>query len=330
MPKPSAANDNMETALAKHQTTIDFNEQKTKDLVITKERVQHQYDYAKHHIIAFFNDDPSILRKMTKIFSDAELAATMFDKTAIGSPTSSNKRQPLNDLDTTDDSDDEEAPIVAKGKKKKMKDNQGAAKVPKDNGLSGMNLYMASKINRELVNDELGYGGPDCMSTLRHCWEKYTDTQKDQWQRLAYVANMHHKDHRAEVEKTKTGKEVNSELNRLFDAVMEKPEEIAALVAEWEKNDSQGRKVMLPPPALIKPHDGPDCGTSYKRTDGSVIDYTVIKKVNNPKSKNHGKEYTEQSEQNARYQRMLERVEKKKAEKAKVAAGNALAAGDDQ
>ena len=46
---------------------------------------------------------------------------------------------------------------------------------------------------------------------------------------------------------------------------------------------------------------------------------------------NVGKEYTEQSEQNARYQRMLERVAKKEAEKAKVDAGNALAAaGDDQ
>ena len=328
MPKPS--NDNIDTTLAKQQTTIDFNEQKTKDLVISKERVQHQYDHAKHHIIAFFNNDPSILRKMTKIFSDAELAATMFDKTAIGSPSSSNKRQPLNDLDTSDDSDDEDKPIVAKGKKK-MKDNQGAAKVPKDNGLSGMNLFMAVKMNRQLVNDELGYGGPDCMSTLRHCWEKFTTTQKDQWQRLAYVANLHHKDHRAEVEKIKTGKEVNAELNRLFDAVMEKPEEISALVAEWEKNDTQGRKVMLPPPELIKPHDGPNCGGSYTRSDGSVIDYTVIKKINNPKSKNHGKEYTEQSEQNARYERMLERVAKKEAEKAKVAAGNALAAaGDDQ
>ena len=104
---------------------------------------------------------------------------------------------------------------------------------------------------------------------------------------------------------------------------------IAALVAEWEKNDAQGRKVMLPPPELIKPHDGPNCGESYTRSDGSVIDYTVVKKINNPKSKNHGKEYTEQSEQNARYQRKLERAAKKQAETAKVAAGNALAAGDD-
>ena len=329
MPKPSASNDNMATALANTQTTIDFNEQKTKDLVISKERIQHQYDHAKHHLVAYFSNDPSLLRKVTKIFSDAEVAAAMFDKNVIGSPSSSNKRQPLHDLDTSDDSDDEDAPITGKGKKK-MKDSQGAAKVPKDNGLSGMNLFMASKINRDLINDELGYGGPDCMSTLRHCWEKFEAKYKDQWQRLAYVANKHHKDHRAEVEKFKTGKEVNAELNRLFDITMSDPNAIAALVSEWEENDVQERKVMLPPPELIKPHDGPDCGESYTRTDGSVIDYTVVKKINNPKSRNHGKEYTEQSEQNARYERMLERKKKKAAEKAKVAAGNALAAGDDQ
>ena len=110
---------------------------------------------------------------------------------------------------------------------------------------------------------------------------------------------------------------------------MEKPEEIAALVADWETNDTQERKVKLPPPELIKPYDGPECPAEFVRTDGSKIDYTVVKKIANPKSKNFGKEYTEQSEQNARYQRMLERVAKKQAEKDKIAAGNALAAGDD-
>ena len=98
---------------------------------------------------------------------------------------------------------------------------------------------------------------------------------------------------------------------------MEKPEEIAALVADWETNDTQER------------NDGPECPAEFVRTDGSKIDYTVVKKIANPKSKNFGKEYTEQSEQNARYQRMLERVAKKQAEKDKIAAGNALAAGDD-
>jgi len=76
-------------------------------------------------------------------------------------------------------------------------------------------------------------------------------------------------------------------------------------------------------------YDGPECPAEFVRTDGSKIDYTVVKKIANPKSKNFGKEYTEQSEQNARYQRMLERVAKKQAEKDKIAAGNALAAGDD-
>ena len=64
---------------------------------------------------------------------------------------------------------------------------------------------------------------------------------------------------------------VNAALNARWEAIMEDEAQLVDYVTRWEKQDVKKRKVPLPPPALILPHDGPECPDTYPRSNGTVM-----------------------------------------------------------
>ena len=317
MPKPSASTSIVANMAS--PASIDFDAIDHKNSIDEATRIRYQLNHAIHHIEQHYTDDPKNLATLRAHFENAErAAATRFGKqTVVGSSSTLKRKSSVGDLEISDDEEENE-PLSKK--KKQVKE----PKEHRDNGLSGMNVFMNCK--RTEVKLE-GYGGADTMPELSFRWQKYTEMEKDAWQRIACVANSHHRENRAEVEKLFTNDAVNKELNRLWVEIMNDPIKLLEHIERWEKQDAKQRKVPVDEPNLLPRHEGPACPSSYSRTDGSVVDYTVEKTVK--EGKNKGKVYTEQGNANLRYERMLVRKSKDENEASKILAGNALAGAAD-
>lgn len=315
--------------MAELASVNDFNAFRAKNTNNTKERLQHELDYITWAINKEFAGNDAALSTLHGIFEDARKSATKdWPSWTVGASSSAGtKRVAQTHPDLDDSSDDEESQPIGKGK--------GKAKAPKtdsdtkrNGGLTGLTYFTHYKKNRLQIK-ELGFGGADTMTTLRFCFDKYGTVEKDAWQRLACVVNFHHDEHRKEVSEAVPSDKVNAALNARWEAIMQDDAQLVDYVTRWEQQDKKNRKVTIPPPALILPHDGPECPDTFPRTDGTVIDYTAKKKYKTGPKAQNGEEYTEQQLANERYASAQERLANQEKEANKIAAGNALANGED-
>jgi hypothetical protein len=336
MPKPSASpsiSNNAVVAMAELSPLTDFNAFRAKNTNNTKERLQHELDYITWAINKEFAGDDAALSCLNGIFADARKSAIAhWPSWTVGSSSSAGMKRRVQEHPDLSDSDDDEVesqPIgkgKAKAKAKVAKTSAGSDTKRKGN-LNGLTYFMLLKKNRDTING-MGFGGADCMTTLRFCFDKFTPVNKDAWQRLACVVNMHHDEHREETLKTVPADKVNAALNARWEVVLKDEEKLVDYVTRWEQKDVQQRKVPLPPPEIILPHVGPECPATYERADKkSVIDYTVKKKYKT--GSKAGEEFTEQQLANERYVRKEARLNKGKEKAEKIAECNALADGED-
>jgi hypothetical protein len=337
MGKPSASpsiSDTAVVAMAELATHSDFNAFRAKNTNNTKERLQHELDYITWAINKKFAGDDASLSTLHGIFEDARRSATKdWPSWTVGAASSAGMKRAAQvhpDLALSSDDDEDEAQPIGKGKAKaksaKVAKTADDSETKRKGGLNGLTYFMSRKVNRDAVQ-HLGHGGADTMTTLRFCFDKFGTVQKDAWQRLSCVVNFHHDEHREEVSKTVPADKLNKELNARWEAIMNNDAQLVDYVTRWEQQDKKSRKVTIPPPALILPHEGPECPNTYPRSDNTVIDYTIKKKYKT--GSKAGEEYTEQELANERYERAQGRLAKQKENNAAIAAGNAFADGED-